>query len=582
MNKILRNRARLVFRPRLFSLFRQPYRISDLASDSAAGVPVGLIALPLALALGIASVPAGTSTPYPPPALGLFTAIIAGFLISALGGSRVQIGGPTAAFVPVVLLIIEKHGYGGLIVATIIAGLLQIVMGLARMGTLIKFIPWPVTSGFTTGIAVSIIATGAPDLLGIHAAAPPPPRDCLAKVQWLIENLSRSNLASLFLALLVIAIIYLWPRFGFKRIPGSIVAMLAATLLLYLVAPLDRERFGIATLASKFGAQAIPLGFPPFRWPVVDWAQIRDLLQPATAIARLGAIESLLSAVVADGLADDRHDSNTELIAQGISNLVCPFFGGLPATGAIARTSANINNGAKSPVAGIVHSLTLLVIVLAFAGWAGNVPISAMSAVLFMVALRMGEWHELTRLRVMPLSDAVVLIATFALTVIFDLVVAVELGMVLAAILFIKRVSETTEVSRVTGEDVLESPEQLAQGKEIPENVLVYRIFGPFLFGAAEKMSDALERVDQLPRVLILRMHLVTAMDATALNALESIIERFQHHGSTVILSGLHRQPLDMLRKAGFIEVIGRENLCAHFDAALSRAKALSEPSDRQ
>jgi len=579
MNKFLRKPMRSVFRPRFLSLFRQPYRINDLAADSTAGVTVGLIALPLALALGIASIPAGTSTPYPAPALGLFTAIIAGFLISSLGGSRVQIGGPTAAFIPVVLLIIEKHGYGGLIAATIIAGILQIGMGLARMGNLIKFIPWPVTSGFTTGIAVSIIATGAPDLLGIHAAGPVP-REFLAKVQWLFENLYRSNLASLLLALLVIAIIYLWPRLGFKRIPGSIVAMLAATILLYLLVPFDHERFGIATLASKFGAQAIPQGFPPFRWPIVDWAQIRDLLQPAMAIALLGAIESLLSAVVADGLAGDRHDSNTELIAQGISNLICPFFGGLPATGAIARTSANINNGAKSPVAGIVHSLTLLAIVLVFAGSAGNVPISAMSAVLFMVALRMGEWHELTRLRVMPRSDAAVLVATFALTVIFDLVIAVELGMVLAAILFIKRVSETTEVSRVTGDDVLESPEQLAQGKEIPENVLVYRIFGPFLFGAAEKMSDALERVDQLPRVLILRLHLVTAMDATALNALESIIERFQQHGSTVVLSGLHRQPLEMLRKAGFIDVIGRENLCAHFDAALSRAKALLPAPD--
>jgi len=257
MNKFLRKPMRSVFRPRFLALFRQPYRINDLAADSTAGVTVGLIALPLALALGIASIPAGTSTPYPAPALGLFTAIIAGFLISSLGGSRVQIGGPTAAFIPVVLLIIEKHGYGGLIAATIIAGILQIVMGLARMGNLIKFIPWPVTSGFTTGIAVSIIATGAPDLLGIHAAGPVP-REFLAKVQWLFENLYRSNLASLLLALLVIAIIYLWPRLGFKRIPGSIVAMLAATILLYLLVPFDHERFGIATLASKFGAQAIP------------------------------------------------------------------------------------------------------------------------------------------------------------------------------------------------------------------------------------------------------------------------------------------------------------------------------------
>jgi len=574
MKKPFKGQARYVFRPRFLSIFHQGYRFKEFASDLGAGITVGLIALPLALALGIASIPAGTTTPYPAPALGLFTAIIAGFLISLLGGSRVQIGGPTAAFVPVLLLIIEKYGYDGLVVATVMAGTMQVVMGFTRMGTLIKFIPWPVTSGFTTGIAVSIIGTAAPDLLGIRSSTPPP-RDFLARLQWLGENLIHSNPASIVLAIGVISVIYLWPRFGFKRIPGSIVAMLGATILVFLLAGLDQGHYGIATLATKFGPHAIPQGFPAFRWKIVDWAQIRELLQPATAIALLGAIESLLSAVVADGLADDRHDSNTELIAQGIANLICPFFGGLPATGAIARTSASINNGAKSPVAGIVHSVTLLLIVLVFAGWAGNVPIAAMSAVLFMVALRMGEWHELARLRLMPRSDAVVLLATFLLTVIFDLVIAVELGMVLAAILFIKRVSETTEVSRVTDNDVLESPEQLAQGKEIPDGVIVYRIFGPFLFGAAEKMSDALERVDEVPRVLILRLHLVTAMDATALNALESIIERFQRHGSTVVLSGLHRQPLEMLRKAGFIEVIGRENLCAHFDAALARARTV-------
>jgi len=574
MNDRFDRPARYLFRPRFFSLFRGGYRFKDFGSDLGAGITVGLIALPLALALGIASVPAGTITPYPAPALGMFTAIIAGFTISLLGGSRVQIGGPTAAFVPVILLIVEKYGYEGLVVATVMAGAIQILMGVTRMGTLIKFIPWPVTSGFTTGIAVSIIGTAVPDLFGIQSTTPPP-RDFLTKVQWLAGNLIHSNPASLLLTIGVIAVIYFWPRFGSKRIPGSIVAMLGATILVSVLSALDQSRFGITTLASKFGPHAIPQGFPAFQWKIVDWTQIRELLQPATAIALLGAIESLLSAVVADGLANDRHDSNTELIAQGVSNLICPFFGGLPATGAIARTSANINNGARSPIAGIIHSLTLLLIVLVFAGWAGNVPIAAMSAVLFMVALRMGEWHELSRIRLMPRSDAAVLLTTFLLTVIFDLVVAVELGMVLAAILFIKRVSETTEVSRVTGDDVLESPEQLAQGKEIPDGVIVYRIFGPFLFGAAEKMSDALERVDEVPRVLILRLHLVTAMDATALNALESIIERFQRHGSTVILSGLHRQPLEMLRKAGFIEVIGRDNLCGHFDAALIRARAL-------
>jgi sulfate permease, SulP family len=564
-----------IFHPRLLEIFSGHYQRSDLLGDVMAGATVGLIALPLALALGIASIPAGTQTPYPPPAIGLFTAIFAGLAISALGGSRVQIGGPTAAFIPIVLLIIEKYGYSGLVLATLIAGGILVVMGLSRMGTLIKFIPWPVTSGFTTGIAVSIMATQAADFLGIDGQSPQP-REFFHKLHWLWENASHFHLASLGLAVACALLIGFWPRLGLKRVPGSVVAMLAAAAAVAAFG-LDRN-LGLATIGSKFGLDAIPVGLPPFQWPDVSLERIRSLIEPGITIALLGAIESLLSAVVADGLSSDRHDSNTELIAQGIANIVCPFFGGLPATGAIARTSANVNNGGRSPIAGIVHSLTLLLIVLVFARHAVYIPVAAMSAVLVMVAFRMGEWHEFRRLHLMPRSDAVVLVATFALTVIFDLVIAVEVGMVLAAILFIHRVSETTEVSPVTDEDVLESPEQIAQGKTIPKGVLVYRIFGPFLFGAAEKMEDALQRIDKLPRVLILRLHLVSAMDATALNALESIVERMQNNRGVVILSGLHRQPLDMLRKAGFVEVVGRKNFCATFDDSLERAKeVLSE-----
>ena len=334
---------------------------------------------------------------------------------------------------------------------------------------------------------------------------------------------------------------------------------------------------GVATIGSAFGTHAIPSGLPAPHLPQFDWHLVGKLIGPATAIALLGAIESLLSAVVADGLTGERHDSNTELIAQGIANLVCPIFGGLPATGAIARTSANINNGAKTPLAGIIHAGTLLAIILLAARWASYIPMAAMSAVLLVVALRMGEWHELARLQKMPRSDALVLLTTFGLTVVFDLVVAVEIGMVLASILFIKRVSETTEVSRVTPEDMLERPEQIAQGKPIPEGVLVYRIFGPFLFGAAEKMEDALNQVDEWPKVLILRLHLVTAMDATGLNALESIVDRLKHRGGTVILSGIHQQPLQMLMKAGFLDVIGRKNFCATFDDSLARANKCLE-----
>ena len=537
-----------------------------------AGATVGLIALPLALALGIASIPAGVHTPFPAPAMGMFTAIIAGFLISLLGGTRVQIGGPTAAFVPIVLLVVEQHGIGGLMLATMMAGLILVIMGLTRMGALIKFIPWPVTSGFTTGIAVSIMSTQAADFFGIRASTPPP-REFLDKIQWLWQNLPHANLVNVGIAAGSVAVILFWPRLGVKKIPGSIVAMIAATLIV-MVAGLQHG-FDVATIGAKYGADAIPQGLPGIHWPAFSWSQIRDLIGPATAIALLGAIESLLSAVVADGMTGDRHDSNTELIAQGVANMVCPFFCGLPATGAIARTSANVNNGAKSPVAGIVHSLTLLLVVILFAKGAAFVPVAAMSAVLVVVAFRMGEWHELKRLSLMPRSDAAVLLTTFALTVVLDLVIAVEVGMVLAAILFIKRVSQTTEVSRVTNSDVLESPEQMAQGKIIPDGVLVYRIFGPFLFGAAEKMVDAMEGMNEMPKILILRLHLVSAMDATALNTLESVTERMQKKNGAVILSGLHRQPLDMLRRSGFIEVVGRKNLCAHFDDALARANEI-------
>lgn len=559
--------ARAGFRPRLLEVLRGGYSWSAFAADGFAGMTVGLIALPLALALGVASLPAGTTAPLPPPAAGLFTAIIAGFLISALGGSRVQVGGPTAAFVPVILLIVGRHGYDGLMLATLMAGVILVIMGAARMGTLIKFIPWPVTTGFTTGIAVALVATQLPDLLGIRGAAP---REFLEKLRWLAEQAGALHPPTLVLGVACLAVIWLWPRFGWRRIPGAIVAMVAAA---FAAMAWNAAGGGIETIGSKFGADAIPLALPAWHWPEISLERLRELLGPATAIALLGAIESLLSAVVADGLADDRHDSNTELIAQGVANLVCPFFGGLPATGAIARTSANVASGARTPVAGMVHAVTLLAIVLVLARYVGFIPMACMAAVLVAVAGRMGEWHELARLRRMPASDAAVLLTTFSLTVIFDLVVAVEVGMVLAAMLFIHRVAETTEVSRVTADDALETPEQLACGKAVPDGVVVFRIFGPFLFGAAEKMEDALAALGPLPRALILRLHLVTAMDATAQNTLESIVERMRRAGGVVILSGLHRQPLDMLRRGGLIETIGRENVRGTFDEALVRAQ---------
>ena len=561
------------FKPKTLEVFRNGYGRAQLGADISAGVTVGLIALPLALALGIASIPAGAETPFPPPAMGLFTAIIAGAIISALGGSRVQIGGPTAAFIPLVLLVVECHGFGGLVVATIMAGFILVIMGLARMGTLIKFIPWPVVSGFTTGIAVSIIVSQMADMFGIRADSPPP-REFFEKLVWMSEHIVHLNVATTVLTFVSLGLILFWPRLKLKRVPGSIVAMLLATVLVAVFGL--GESWGIATVGSKYGAAAIPSGLPPFLFPEISLALIRDLLGPATAIALLGAIESLLSAVVADGMTNERHDSNTELIAQGIANIVCPFFAGIPATGAIARTSANVSNGGRTPVAGLVHALTLLLIVLFFSRYAAFVPVAAMSAVLIAVALRMGDWNDLRQLKRMPAGDGVVLVTTFLLTVVFDLVVAIEIGMVLAAVLFIRRVSETTEVSLVTADDVLESPAHQAQGKTIPPGVMVYRIFGPFLFGAAQKMEDALLRAGgMLPRVLILRLQLVPVMDSTALNALENVVERMKQRGGTVILSGIHHQPLSLLRQAHFIDVIGRENFCGNFDEALERAKEL-------
>ncbi|MDB6167033.1 MAG: dauA [Lacunisphaera sp.] len=564
----------LKFQPRALALLRKPYTRRQAVTDTLSGITVGLIALPLALALGVASVPPGTVTPFPAPAIGIFTAIIGGFLVSLLGGSRVQIAGPTAAFVAVVLLIVRQHGYDGLMLATVMAGVMLVAMGFSGLGTLIKFIPYPVTSGFTTGIAVTLMAGQVVEFAGIRSATPAP-SEFVRMLPWLATNLIHLSLPTLLIALASAAFIIVWPKYRDRlhagRVPGAIVAMIASAAL---VAWLGWDQsLGVATVGSRFGPDAIPHSLPPVVWPAVSLERIRSLLGPAFTIAMLGAIESLLSAVVADGLINDRHDSNTELIAQGLANIACPVFCGLPVTGAIARTSANIKAGGRTPVAGMVHALTLLLIVLFFAPYARFVPMGAIAAVLVVVAFRMGEWHELTRLGKMPRSDAVVLLATCGLTVVFDLVVAVEVGLMLAAVLFIKRMAETTEISEVTTRDELETPEQLAHGKEIPEGVVVYRIFGPFFFGAAEKMEDALLRAGNLPRVLIFRMQLVPAMDATALNALESIVERMQATGGTVILSGPHRQPLDMMVKAGFIGKLGRPNVCAHFDHALTRAR---------
>jgi sulfate permease, SulP family len=546
----------LGFRPKLFESLKT-YTRGDLHADVVAGITVGIVALPLAMAFAIAS---GV-----PPQAGIFTAVIAGILVSGLGGTKVSIGGPTGAFVVILYGIYAKYGAEKLAVCTILAGGILIVMGLARLGTMIKFIPYPVTAGFTSGIAVLIFSTQIKDFCGL--AVEKVPSEFVEKIKVLCQNIGTVHWPTLLLAASSLAVIKLWPGRWQRRVPGSIVALVLGTAAVAFFRP------PLETIGSKFGG--IPQGLPAPRLPAISWNSLHDLFQPALTIALLAAIESLLCAVVADGMIDDQHDSNQELMAQGIANIVSPIFGGIAVTGAIARTATNVRCGARTPVAGIVHGLTLLVIVLVAAPLARFIPLATLSAVLINVALNMGEWRNFARLPKWPRSDTAVFLATFSLTVIVDLTVAVETGMVLAAMLFIKRVSDTTQITAVDESNETEGPQHSLVGKEIPNGVLIYRIFGSFFFGAADKLESALKRLKQEPDVLILRMRKVLAMDATGLNALEDLHERLRRHNKHLILSGPHTQPLFMMDKAGFLDQLGRDNVCANIDLALTRAREL-------
>lgn len=546
------------FRPKLVDTLKH-YSREDLAADLIAGVTVGIVALPLAMAFAIAS---GV-----PPQAGIFTAVIAGLIISSLGGTKVCIGGPTGAFIVILYGILVKYGAANLAICTIIAGFMLFVMGLARLGTMIKYIPYPVTMGFTSGIAVLIFSTQIKDFLGLKVDKMP--SEFVERLKALVENAGTMQWQTVLLAASCFAIIRLWPKNWQRRVPGSIVALILGTLAAGLF------QLPVETIGSKFGG--IPQGLPGFHIPPLAWENIRDLFQPAFTIALLAAIESLLCAVVADGMVEDRHDSNQELMAQGLANMITPLFGGIAATSAIARTATNVRSGARTPVAGIMHALTLLVIILVAAPLAKFIPLPTLSAVLVNVALHMGEWHNFRRLSRWPRSDAVVFFATFALTVIIDLTVAVEIGMVLAAVLFIKRAAETTQIAAVDESTETEGSHDSLLGKQIPPGVMVYRIFGAFFFGAADKLESALNRLKQEPDVLILRMRMVLTMDATGLNALEDLYERLQRKGKYLILSGAHTNPLLVMEKAGFLDEIGRENVSPHIDAALARAREILE-----
>ncbi|MBI3874727.1 MAG: STAS domain-containing protein [Verrucomicrobia bacterium] len=548
------------FRPKLLDALKG-YTQRDFFRDLVAGITVGIVALPLAMALGIAT---GVK-----PEQGIFTAVVAGFLISALGGSRVCIGGPTAAFIVILNGILLKYGAANLVLCTMMAGMMLVAMGAARLGALIKFVPFPLTMGFTSGIAVTIFSTQIKDFLGLEVEKVP--SEFVHKLVVLGEHLNTIHWPTVALAVASLVVIFGWPKRLAKWVPGTVVALVATTAFVMLT---DADtRWGLQTIGTKFGG--IPQALPKPSLPHVDWTQIQSLLQPALTIALLAAIESLLCAVVADGMIDDRHDSNQELMAQGIANIVSPIFGGVAATGAIVRTATNIKTGGRSPVAGIVHACTLLAILLVLAPLAKFIPLAALSAVLVVVAYNMGEWHFFAQLHRWPKSDAAVFLTSFALTTLLDLTVAVELGLLLAAIFFIKRMADTTQVS--SHEDATETEDAYITlaGLDIPPGVMVFRVFGVFFFGAVDKLETALQRAGGLPDVLILRMRAVQAIDATGINALEDILEKLRKRNKHLILVGAHAQPLFAMERAGFIDRLGLENLCGNLDESLTRSREM-------
>ncbi|MEO8478312.1 MAG: sulfate permease [Gemmatimonadota bacterium] len=541
----------LVLVPKLVTSLRG-YSRAQFTADLTAGVIVGIVALPLAIAFAIAS---GVT-----PDRGLYTAVIAGFLISALGGSRVQIGGPTGAFVVIVYGIVQQHGIDGLLLATMMAGVILIGLGLARLGTAIKFIPYPVTVGFTSGIALIIFSSQMKDLLGLTMGTVP--ADFVDKWRAYASHLDAFNPWAIGIAVGCLLIIQLWPRLS-RRIPGPFVALIVATVVVTL------WHLPVETIGSRFGP--IHAGLPTPHLPEISLQRVRELIGPAFTIAALAAIESLLSAVVADGMIGGRHRSNMELVAQGVANIASPLFGGIPATGAIARTATNIKNGGRTPVAGIVHALTLLLITLFVGRWAALIPMAALASILVVVAWHMSEWRSFRDMLSSPRSDVMVLLVTFLLTVLVDLTVAIQVGMVLAAFLFMKRMAEVTDITVATGElaDSDDDGPDLIGTRVLPPGVEVYEINGPFCFGAAAQFSNTVGTVTALPKLLVIRLRHVPAMDATGLHALAQVVARAGKHGTRVVLTELRPQPRQALQRSGLLAKLGPNGIADSLDAAL-------------
>ena len=530
------------------------YNSQMFLHDVLAGLTVGLVALPLAMAFGIAS---GVT-----PQAGLYTAVVAGFLISALGGSRTQIGGPTGAFVVIVAGIVARFGMSGLAMVTLMAGLVLLGMGLTGLGAAVRFIPRMVVIGFTNGIAILIASTQIKDFFGLRTGAVP--SEFLPRMKLLVEHSANLNPAALGLGLGTLAILLILPRIT-RRVPASIVALLVCTGVSVAF------HLPVETIGSKFGG--IPSGFPPFAFPAFHSEHILPLIPSAFTVALLAALESMLSAVVADGMTGDRHNSNVELAAQGIANIVSPLFGGIPATGAIARTATNIRAGARSPVAGMVASVTLLLILLVAAPLASYIPLCTLAAVLFVVAYNMGEWQEIGGILELDLTAISVWLVTFGLTVFADLTVAVGVGISLAALLYIRRVADTTTVSPVTDEYIRDGAPHVLQGRIVPQYVSLLRIHGPFLFGTTEKLVEATVNIEAFEPVVILRLRNMTAIDATGIHAIETFARRLRTSGRTLLLCGAMEQPSKLLRGTRFLDTVGRENIMPNIQSALDRAK---------
>ena len=544
-------------KPKFFSVMKN-YTREQFIKDIIAGLIVAIIALPLSIALAIAS---GVN-----PEQGLYTAIIAGFFISFLGGSRVQIGGPTAAFVVIIYGIIAEHGIPGLIIATLLAGVMLILMGLFHFGDLIKFIPKTITIGFTLGIAIGIVVGQIKDFLGLNMGAVP--AEFLTKLVAYSHNLGSINYITLVIGILALLIQIFWPKVS-KKIPGSLVAIIVTTLLVAIF------KLPVKTIGDLYTIKA---GLPSFSMPVLSFSLVREMILPAFTIAMLAAIESLLSAVVSDGMIGSKHKSNAELVGQGVGNILSALFGGIPATGAIARTAANVKNGGRTPVAGMVHALTLLLILLFLMPYASYIPMSCLAAILIIVGYNMSGWRTFVRIiKTAPKSDIAVLIITFLLTLFFDLVIAIEFGTVLAAFLFLKRMSDIAEVRQWTyiGSSEDEKLSEDVDLKYVPKNTIVYEVFGALFFGAANVFTSF--KHEEGKNVLILRMRNVPVMDISGVEALEEILETCKKRNLTLILSHVNEQPYHAMEKAGFVEKIGAENICENIDASLERAEKLAK-----